>query len=116
MVRDLHKNYGSLAAVDGVSFEVGRNEILGLLGPNGDGKTTTINMVLGILEPSSGVIEIGGVDLRAHRSRALERTNFAAVYAAILVIGGCGFFIDQALLLLRRRLVHWQREGFGEKS
>ena len=82
-VRDLRKSYGSLVAVDGVSFELGRNEILGLLGPNGAGKTTTINMVLGILEPSSGTIEIGGVDLRSHRSRALEGVNFAAVYAAL---------------------------------
>ena len=70
-------------AVDGVSFEVARNEILGLLGPNGAGKTTTINMILGILEPSSGTIRIEGVDLATHRSRALERTNFAAVYAAL---------------------------------
>ena len=82
-VRDLRKSYGRLIAVDGVSFEVGRNEILGLLGPNGAGKTTTLNMVLGILEPSSGTIEIGGVDLRTHRSRALEGVNFAAVYAAL---------------------------------
>jgi len=82
-VRDLRKSYGNLTAVDGLSFTVGRNEILGLLGPNGAGKTTTINMILGILEPSSGAIEIGGVDLRAHRSRALKGVNFAAVYAAL---------------------------------
>jgi ABC-2 type transport system ATP-binding protein len=82
-VADLRKDYGQTMAVDGVSFEVARNEILGLLGPNGAGKTTTINMILGILEPSSGTIWIEGVDLAAHRSRALERTNFAAVYAAL---------------------------------
>jgi ABC-2 type transport system ATP-binding protein len=82
-VVDLRKDYGETMAVDGVSFEVARNEILGLLGPNGAGKTTTINMILGILEPSSGTIRIEGVDLAAHRSRALERTNFAAVYAAL---------------------------------
>jgi ABC-2 type transport system ATP-binding protein len=82
-VVDLRKDYGQTMAVDGVSFEVARNEILGLLGPNGAGKTTTINMILGILEPSSGTIRIEGVDLATHRSRALERTNFAAVYAAL---------------------------------
>lgn len=82
-VVDLRKDYGETMAVDGVSFEVARNEILGLLGPNGAGKTTTINMILGILEPSSGTIRIEGVDLAKHRSRALERTNFAAVYAAL---------------------------------
>ncbi|HEY7338565.1 MAG TPA: ABC transporter ATP-binding protein [Bryobacteraceae bacterium] len=82
-VRNLRKNYGSLVAVDGVSFDVARNEIVGLLGPNGAGKTTTINMVLGILEPSSGAIEIGGLDLRTKRSQALETANFAAVYASL---------------------------------
>src|SRR5215831_2500531 len=70
-------------AVDGVSFEVDRNEIVGLLGPNGAGKTTTINMILGILEPSAGTIFIEGCDLARRRSEALQRTNFAAVYAAL---------------------------------
>ncbi len=79
----LHKSYGDLAAVGGVSFDVARNEIVGLLGPNGAGKTTTINMILGILEPSSGSISIEGLDLAHYRSQALERTNFAAVYAPL---------------------------------
>ena len=81
--RDLRKSYGALVAVDGVSFEVGENEIVGLLGPNGAGKTTTINMILGVLEPSSGSIGIEGIDVRRHRARALARTNFAAVYAPL---------------------------------
>ncbi len=79
----LRRVYGETAAVDGISFDVGRNEIVGLLGPNGAGKTTTINMVLGVLEPSSGTILIEGVDIAADRERALERTNFAAVYAPL---------------------------------
>ena len=82
-VRDLRKRYRSVAAVDGVSLEVRRGEIVGLLGPNGAGKTTTINMILGILEPSGGTIAIDGIDLAKYRSRALERTNFAAVYAQL---------------------------------
>lgn len=82
-VRELCKTYAGTVAVDGISFEVGRNEIVGLLGPNGAGKTTTINMVLGVLEPTSGAIHIQGVDLAKHRSQALERTNFAAVYAPL---------------------------------
>jgi ABC-2 type transport system ATP-binding protein len=69
--------------VDDVSFEVGRKEIVGLLGPNGAGKTTTINIVLGVLEASSGSVQIDGIDLAQYRSRALERTNFAAVYAPL---------------------------------
>jgi ABC-2 type transport system ATP-binding protein len=82
-VQNLRKSFGDTVAVDGVSFEVGRNEIVGLLGPNGAGKTTTINMILGVLEPGAGSIMIEGTDLAAKRAEALERTNFAAVYAQL---------------------------------
>lgn len=82
-VHDLTKRYGEAPAVDGVSFEVGTHEILGLLGPNGAGKTTTINMILGVLEPTSGTIAINGCDLARRRRQALGRTNFAAVYAPL---------------------------------
>lgn len=80
---NLCKCYGNTVAVEGVSFDVGRNEIVGLLGPNGAGKTTIINMVLGILEPTAGTVLIEGMDIAAQRGRALERTNFTAVYAPL---------------------------------
>jgi ABC-2 type transport system ATP-binding protein len=82
-VTGLSKRYGETLAVDAISFDVARNEIVGLLGPNGAGKTTTINMILGVLEPTSGKILIHDLDLAARRSQALERTNFAAVYAPL---------------------------------
>ena len=82
-VTELRKAYGDTVAVDGISFNVGSHEIVGLLGPNGAGKTTTINMILGVVQPSSGAIHIEAVDLAAHRSHALERTNFAAVYSPL---------------------------------
>ena len=82
-VQNLRKTYGAAVAVDGVSFTVAAGEIVGLLGPNGAGKTTTINMILGVLEPSEGSIHINGLDLTACRTEALERTNFAAVYAPL---------------------------------
>ncbi len=82
-MRELRKQYGATLAVDGVSFDVNRNEIVGLLGPNGAGKTTTINMILGVLEPTSGTILVEGVDIAAKRSQVLARTNFAAVYAPL---------------------------------
>ena len=82
-VRELRKVYGETIAVDTISFDVHRNEIVGLLGPNGAGKTTTINMILSVLEPTSGTIQIEGFDLAKHRRQALERTNFAAVYAPL---------------------------------
>jgi ABC-2 type transport system ATP-binding protein len=59
-VRDLRKSYGSLVAVDGVSFEVRGGETFGLLGPNGAGKTTTIGMMIGVLAPDSGEILVNG--------------------------------------------------------
>ena len=82
-VADLSRLYGKTIAVDHVSFRVGYNEIVGLLGPNGAGKTTTINIILGVLAPTSGRIEIEGLDLQQHRTAALSRTNFAAVYAPL---------------------------------
>ncbi len=82
-VADLCKKYGTTVAVDGVSFDVHPNEIVGLLGPNGAGKTTTISMILGVLAPTSGSIRIEGIDVAAERSRALAKTNFAAVYSAL---------------------------------
>jgi len=62
-VRNLHRRYGSLHAVKGVSFELHRGEVLGLLGPNGAGKTTTMQMICGALAPTSGEILIDGEDL-----------------------------------------------------
>lgn len=62
-VEHLRKSFGSLAAVDDVSFEVRDGEIFGLLGPNGAGKTTTINMVCGILRPDGGRVRVDGRDI-----------------------------------------------------
>jgi ABC-2 type transport system ATP-binding protein len=82
-VTNLRKQYGDTVAVDAISFAVEPNEIVGLLGPNGAGKTTTINMILGVLQPDSGAIRIEDINLAAHRSQALERTNFVAVYSPL---------------------------------
>ena len=64
-VRDLRKVYGHLAAVDGVSFEVQRGEIFGLLGSNGAGKTTTVECVQGLRTPTSGTVRVLGQDPRS---------------------------------------------------
>lgn len=80
-IKNLTKKYKNFPAADNVSFDINRGEIVGLLGPNGAGKTTTINMILGILEPSSGEIEFLGKDAFKNRSFAKQRMNFSAVYA-----------------------------------
>lgn len=59
-VRELRKSFGTLVAVDGVSLDIGKGEIFGLLGPNGAGKSTTIGMIVGLVTPDSGQIDIGG--------------------------------------------------------
>lgn len=82
-VKNLTKAYGDTVAVDDISFDVGPNEIVGLLGPNGAGKTTTINVVLGVLEPTRGVVRVNGMDIARQRSRVLKKVNFAAVYAPL---------------------------------
>ena len=62
-LRDVTKRYGSFTAVQPLDLHVRRGELFGFLGPNGAGKTTTIRMVVGVLRPTSGTIEIGGIDL-----------------------------------------------------
>jgi len=64
IVRDLHKQYGDVQAAQGVSFEIQDGEIFGLLGPNGSGKTTTLECVIGLRQPDRGDIEVCGMDAR----------------------------------------------------
>jgi ABC-2 type transport system ATP-binding protein len=68
--RHLVKRYGEKIAVNDVSFEVHSGEIFGFLGPNGAGKTTTIKMIVGLLQPSSGMIKVGGFDVQTHAQQA----------------------------------------------
>lgn len=69
-----------VTAVDGISFELFEGEILGLLGPNGSGKTTTIQMLLGTLSSTSGIIMYFGKDFSLYRSEILQHVAFASTY------------------------------------
>jgi ABC-2 type transport system ATP-binding protein len=62
--RDLVKRFGEKTAVDQVTFQVSAGEVFGFLGPNGAGKTTTIKMIVGLLQPTSGSVEVAGFDLQ----------------------------------------------------
>ena len=79
-VINLKKTYGSKLAVNNINFKIKENEILGLLGPNGCGKTTTIGMILGLLKPSSGEILIEGMKIEENRINILEKINFISPY------------------------------------
>jgi ABC-2 type transport system ATP-binding protein len=71
-VQDLHKAYGDFKAVQNLSFTVQRGEVYGFLGQNGAGKSTTIRMLLSLIRPNSGRIEIMGKELHTHRSEILR--------------------------------------------
>src|ERR1700750_3084878 len=77
-VRDLTKTFGSFTAVKNISFNVARGEIFAFRGPNGAGKTTTIKMLTTILNPSSGTIELDGIDTVRHQMAA--RRKFGIVF------------------------------------
>ena len=79
-VKGLKKKYGFKEAVKGISFSIKENEILGLLGPNGSGKTTTIGMMLGLLKPSNGEILIDGKEIEESRIETLQKINFISPY------------------------------------
>ena len=79
-VKNLRKNYGEKEAVKSISFKINENEILGLLGPNGSGKTTTIGMMLGLLKPTSGDILIEGKKIEENRIEILKKINFISPY------------------------------------
>ena len=73
IVRDLQKRYGDVLAADGVSFEIHDGEIFGLLGPNGSGKTTTLECVIGLRQPDAGDIEVCGLDARRRPQAVKEK-------------------------------------------
>jgi ABC-2 type transport system ATP-binding protein len=69
-VQDLKKFFGPKKAVNGVSFTVGKGEVLGFLGPNGAGKSTTMRMITGFIPPTDGTVSVGGFDILEHPLRA----------------------------------------------
>ena len=66
VVEELRKRYGDIQAVDGISFEVERGEVFALLGPNGSGKTTTVEIIEGMRSPDSGRATVAGIDVSKH--------------------------------------------------
>ena len=79
-VIELSKIYNNKEAVKNISFKVNKNEIMGILGPNGCGKTTTIGMILGLLKPSNGKVLINGIEIESKRVDLLNDLNFISPY------------------------------------
>ena len=97
-VRDLHKSYGPVEAVRGLSFEVERGEVFGLLGPNGAGKTTTVEILEGYRRRSAGEVSVLGHD-PAQRQRELQQR-------VGIVLQSCGFY---PRVTVREALEHFSK-------
>ena len=85
LVKDLHKDYGTTRAVRGISFTVDKGEIFGMIGPDGAGKTTTFQILAGVMESTSGVVEIFGQPARAMRSQTGYLTQTFSLYPDLTV-------------------------------
>jgi ABC-2 type transport system ATP-binding protein len=95
-VKSLTKRFGDFTAVDAVSFEVDRGRIFGFLGANGAGKSTTIRMLCGLLDPTSGTAEVGGFDIRREPERVKRAIGYMSqkfsLYEDLTVIENIRFF------------------------
>ncbi len=113
-VSHLTRRFGGFAAVDDISFEVRRGEIFGFLGSNGAGKSTTIRMLCGLLEPSSGTASVGGIDVGRDPEGVKRRIGYMSqrfsLYELLTVDQNIRFFagiygLDSKRLAARREFV-----------
>ena len=84
-IKNLNKKYNNFFAVKNINFEINKGSIIGLLGPNGCGKTTTIGMMLGLIKPTSGSVYINGKNIENEKNRTeiLEKVNFISPYVEL---------------------------------
>jgi len=82
-INNLNKQYRNTLAVKNINFKINKGEIIGLLGPNGCGKSTTIGMMLGLIKPTSGTVVINGQNIENNRTKLLEKMNFISPYVEL---------------------------------
>ena len=84
-IKNLNKEYNKVEAVKNINFTINKGSIVGLLGPNGCGKTTTIGMMLGLIKPTSGGVYIDGQNIESEKNRTkiLEKMNFISPYVEL---------------------------------
>lgn len=80
---DLTREFDGVTVLNAFNFKLHRGEVLGMLGANGAGKTTAMNMLLGLTTPTSGTIKAFGLDISKHRIEILRRTNFSSAFTAL---------------------------------
>ena len=105
-VRNLSRNFGAIKAVDDVSFDLAKGELLALIGPNGAGKSTCFNMLMGQLKPSSGTVQLMGKNIAGMQPRKIWRMGvgrtfqITATYASMTVVEN----VQMALMSHHKRL------------
>ena len=84
-IKNLNKQYNKILAVKNINFKINKGSIVGLLGPNGCGKTTTIGMMLGLIKPTSGTVFVNGQNIESENNRTniLEKMNFISPYVEL---------------------------------
>ena len=84
-IKNLNKKYNDILVVKNINFKINKGSIVGLLGPNGCGKTTTIGMMLGLIKPNSGTVFINGqnIENENNRTKTLEKVNFISPYVEL---------------------------------
>ena len=84
-IKNLNKQYNNILAVQNINFKINKGSIIGLLGPNGCGKTTTIGMILGLIKPTSGSVFINNqnIENENNRTKILEKVNFISPYVEL---------------------------------
>jgi len=84
-INNLNKKYNNVEAVQNINFKISKGSIVGLLGPNGCGKTTTIGMMLGLIKPTSGsvIIKNKNIENESNRTKILEKMNFISPYVEL---------------------------------
>ena len=82
-INNLSKQYRNTLAVKNINFKINKGKIIGLLGPNGCGKSTTIGMMLGLIKPTSGTVVINGQNIENNRTSLLEKMNFISPYVEL---------------------------------
>ena len=79
-INNLNKMFKNILAVNNLNFKINKGKIIGLLGPNGCGKSTTIGMMLGLIKPSQGSVMINGLNIENNRTEVLSKMNFISPY------------------------------------
>ena len=96
-INNLNKKYKNILAVKNLNFKISKGQTIGLLGPNGCGKSTTIGMLLGLIKPTTGNVIINGQNMESNRTNLLQKMNFISPYIELpkkLTIEDCLFTIE----------------------